>query len=84
LHAFCITLGGIAPFALWNNALAHWPVSRVALFGNLIPVSTMGWAYLTLDESIPSTSFLALLLILVGVLIGQGALHPRLKRWMRN
>jgi drug/metabolite transporter (DMT)-like permease len=80
LHAYCITLGGVVPFSLWNFALGHWPVSRVALFGNLIPVSTMAWAWFTLGEPFSPTFGLALLLILGGVVLGQAQLPAFLRR----
>jgi drug/metabolite transporter (DMT)-like permease len=71
LHLFCITLGGVVPFALWTQALTHWPVSRVALFGNLIPLSTTAWAFVALGEPLSPTFGLSTLLILGGVLLGQ-------------
>ncbi|MFM7102781.1 MAG: DMT family transporter [Verrucomicrobiota bacterium] len=80
LHLFCITLGGVVPFALWNHALAHWPVSRVTLFGNLIPLSTMAWAAATLSEPFSPTFGLAMALILAGVLLGQTDLARRFTR----
>ncbi len=70
-HLFCITLGGVVPFALWTQALTRWPVSRVALFGNLIPLSTTAWAFVTLGEPLSPTFGLSTLLILGGVLLGQ-------------
>ena len=71
LHLFCITLGGVVPFALWNQAVARWPVSRVALSGNLIPLSTMTWAHFTIGEPFSPTFGLSLALIAAGVLLGQ-------------
>jgi len=71
LHAFCIVLGGVVPFALWTQSLTRWPVSRVALFGNLIPLTTTAWAHTTLGEPLSPTFGLSALLILSGVLLGQ-------------
>lgn len=68
---FCIIIGGVIPYAFWNNALRHWPASQVLLFNNLIPVTTSVWVYFTLGEAITSTFFAALILIVVGVIIGQ-------------
>lgn len=81
LQAFCITLGGVLPFALWNHALTTWPVSRVSLFGNLLPISTMFWAGLFLGEPASKTFWIAMTFILGGVLVGQAAPNLRLRRW---
>ncbi len=80
LHAYCITLGGVLPFALWNDALGRWPVSRVALFGNLIPASTMAWNWATSGEPVSPTFGIAMALIVVGVVIGQTDLARHFKR----
>jgi drug/metabolite transporter (DMT)-like permease len=68
---FCVFAGAVIPFTLWNNALRHWPASRVFLFNNFIPVSTMSWAAVFLGEKVTPTFGLALLLIVAGVLLGQ-------------
>jgi drug/metabolite transporter (DMT)-like permease len=73
VQAYCIVAGGVVAFALWNRALGHWPASRVLLFNNLIPVSTMTWAHFCLGEPVTPTFLLALLLIALGVLLGQVA-----------
>ncbi len=71
VHAYCIVAGGVVAFAIWNQALRHWPTSQVMLFNNLIPLSTMSWARLCLGETITRTFWLAMLLIVAGVLLGQ-------------
>lgn len=71
VQAFCVLASGVVAFALWNNALRHWPTSKVYLFNNLIPLSTMAWAHLFLDEVITKTFWFAMVLIVAGVLIGQ-------------
>lgn len=68
---YCIVFGGIIAFALYNNALRHWPVSDVFLFGNLIPATTMGWAWLLLDEPMTKTFWVAMLFVAGGVVLGQ-------------
>ncbi len=68
---YCILGGGIAAFAIWTNALRHWPASRVLLFNNLIPLSTMGWSYFCLGEQVTRTFWLAMLLVMLGVVAGQ-------------
>ncbi len=73
VQAYCIIAGGVVAFALWNRALGQWPASRVLLFNNLIPVSTMTWAHFCLGEPVTRTFLVALLLIGLGVLSGQVA-----------
>ena len=71
IQFFCIVGSGVVAFALWNNALRHWKTSQVYLFNNLIPLSTMSWAHFTLGEPVTPTFWVAMLLIVAGVLIGQ-------------
>lgn len=71
VQTYCIVAGGVVAFALWNRALGEWPASRVLLFNNLIPVSTMTWAHFTLNEPVTSTFVFALVLIALGVIMGQ-------------
>lgn len=71
IQIFCIVGSGVVAFALWNNALRHWKTSQVYLFNNLIPLSTMSWAHITLGEPVTKTFWTAMILIVAGVLIGQ-------------
>ena len=71
VQAYCIVAGGVVAFALWANALRHWETSQVLLFNNLIPLSTMTWAYFWLGEPFTHTFGLALVLIIAGVVLGQ-------------
>jgi drug/metabolite transporter (DMT)-like permease len=76
LQAYSIVAGSIGAYACWNWALSHWPVSRVALWGNFIPLTTMAGGVLLLGEK-PSPSFaVALGLILGGVVLGQIRFGP--------
>ena len=68
---YCIIGGGVMAYALWNNALRHWKTSQVFLFNNLIPLSTMAWAWVWLHEPITPAFWLAMLLIVTGVVLGQ-------------
>jgi len=70
-QAYCILAGGVAAFAIWNNALRHWPASQVLLFNNLIPLSTMSWARVWLGEPFTPTFWAAMLLVVAGVVLGQ-------------
>jgi len=69
--AFCILFGSVISYTLWNGALRHWRTSRVMLFNNLIPLSTMSWAWFFLHEPFTSTFWLAMILIVAGVVLGQ-------------
>ena len=71
VQAYCIIAGGVVAFGLWNQALRYWPTSRVFLFNNLIPLSTMAWAYFCLGEAATPTFWVALLFIGGGVVLGQ-------------
>jgi drug/metabolite transporter (DMT)-like permease len=75
IQLYCIVAGGVAAFAIWNNALARWPASRVLLFNNLIPLSTTAWSHFCLNEPITPTFWGAMILIVVGVLLGQMNWH---------
>jgi drug/metabolite transporter (DMT)-like permease len=72
VQGYCILGGGVAAYWLWNHALRCWPTSRVYLFNNLIPVSTMAWAHFLLGEPVTPTFGVATLLIIAGVVLGQG------------
>jgi len=72
IQGYCVLGGGVIAYWLWNHALRCWPTSRVYLFNNLIPVSTMAWAHFTLGEPITPTFGVAMVLILAGVVLGQG------------
>jgi len=71
VQLYCIVAGGVVAFGLWNTALRHWPASRVLLFNNLIPLSTTTWSHFCLREQITSTFWLAMILIVAGVALGQ-------------
>jgi drug/metabolite transporter (DMT)-like permease len=73
VQAYCVLGGGVLAYWLWNGALRSWPTSRVYLFNNLIPVSTILWAHWTLDEPITPTLGAAMVLIAGGVVLGQRA-----------
>lgn len=70
-HTYTIIFGVLVAFVVWTNALRHWPTSKVYLFNNLIPLSTVLWAYATLSEPISPNFWLAMLFIVFGVILGQ-------------
>jgi drug/metabolite transporter (DMT)-like permease len=83
VQLYCIVAGGVVAFALWNNALRHWKTSEVYLFNNLIPLSTMLWAHFTLGETMTTTFWLAMGLVISGVLIAQANWRAILRwRWI--
>ena len=69
--AFCVVLGGVVPYALWNDALRQWRTSQVMLFNNLIPLSTGVWVFYFLGEPLTHTFWAAMILIVSGVILGQ-------------
>ncbi len=71
IFVYSVVGGGVVPFALWNNALRHWPTSQVFLFNNLIPLCTMAWASVCLKEPVTRTFWVAMLLVVTGVVLGQ-------------
>ncbi len=82
-QAYCCVGGGVFAYALWNNALRHWPTSQVYLFNNLIPPSTMFFAWLFLGEPITKTFGLAMALVLLGVALGRARWETNpLSRWL--
>jgi len=83
VQGYCILIGGVVAFALWNNALKHWPTRQVFLMSNLIPITTMGAAYLCLHEPVTQTFWVAMGLIMLGVMLGQANWQKILgSRWL--
>ena len=72
-QAYCIVFGGLVAFGIWHSALRRWPTSRVFLFNNLIPLSTMTWAWALLDQPPTQTFWLAMALVAAGVLLGHAS-----------
>jgi drug/metabolite transporter (DMT)-like permease len=71
VQSLCILFGGVVPYAFWNNALRHWQASRVLLFNNLIPLTTILWVHFTLGEAVTPTFCAAMALIVTGVVLSQ-------------
>jgi O-acetylserine/cysteine efflux transporter len=83
LQLFCVLGGGVVAFSLWMNALQHWKTSEVYLFNNLIPLSSTLWAWAALNEPLSTTFWIAMLLIVAGVVFGQANWQNLLgKRWV--
>jgi drug/metabolite transporter (DMT)-like permease len=70
-QVYCFMGGGVFAYALWNNGLRHWPTSKVFLFNNLVPLSTTTWAHFCLGDQVTPTFWLAMVLIVLGVVLGQ-------------
>jgi drug/metabolite transporter (DMT)-like permease len=79
-QTYCIVGGGVCAYALWNNAFRFWKTSQVFLFNNLIPITTMTWAWICLNEPVTRTYWLAMGLVIAGVVIGQARWEWR--RWL--
>lgn len=71
VQGMCVIAGGVIAYSLWVNALRHWQTSEVYLFNNLIPLSSTLWAHAWLKEPITPTFWVAMVLIVSGVLMGQ-------------
>ena len=67
---FSIFAGTIVGLGILNNALRYWPTSRALLFNNLIPIFTMLWAWFCLKERMTPAFWLAMMLVITGVIIG--------------
>ncbi len=70
IQAYCAIGGGVLAYALFYNALRHWPTSQVFLFNNLIPLSTMTCAHYWLGEPVTGTFWVAMALVAGGVVLG--------------
>ncbi len=78
---YCSLIGAAVAYALWNHALTLWPSSRVFLFSNLIPLSTMAFAHWILSEPLTPTYVSAMGLILLGVFFGVFDFSKWTGRW---
>ena len=67
---FSIFAGTIVGLGIWNQVLRHWPVSRALLFNNLIPIFSMLFAWLCLNEALTNTFVPAMALVVAGVVVG--------------
>ena len=82
IQLYCIFASGVVAFILWNKGLRWWPTSRVYLFNNLIPLSTMVSAAMFINEPISPTFWLAMFCIVGGVLLGQTNWQRLFSRWL--
>jgi drug/metabolite transporter (DMT)-like permease len=82
IQLYCILASGVVAFILWNNGLRWWPTSRVYLFNNLIPISTMLSAAIFIHEPISPTFWVAMFCIVGGVLLGQTNWQKMFSRWL--
>jgi len=72
---YCFIGGGVLAYALFYHALKHWPTSKVLLFHNLVPLSTMTWSHYCLGEKVTATFWLAMVFVIAGVILGQAKLE---------
>lgn len=71
-QSYCVVFGGVIAFTLHYHGLRCWPASRVFLFGNLLPVTTMAWSWLLLREGVTREFWVATALVVAGVVLGTG------------
>ena len=69
----CVTLGA---YLAYNYAITRLPVSQAAAYINLIPVFTLLFAYLLLDDVLNSEQLLASGLIMLGLIYSQWRSKP--------
>ncbi|MGX5175454.1 DMT family transporter [Aliikangiella sp. IMCC44653] len=67
----------VIAFILYNSSLRAMPASQVGLWMNLLPLGTLFFGWLLLDESLNNMQSFAVLLILGGVIYSQ--LKPKRK-----
>jgi drug/metabolite transporter (DMT)-like permease len=68
-----ITLGA---YGLFNFGLKHIPASQASAYVNLIPVFSVFMGWMILDESLTEAQYMAAMLVMAGVYVGQ-------RRWNR-
>ena len=66
--SFCAGLFG---YTIWGILLKKYPAAVVAPFSLLVPVFAIGFAYLTLDETLTMTSAYGCFLVILGLIINQ-------------
>ncbi len=71
LQIYCAIFGGVLAFGIWHSALLRWPPGRVFLFNNIIPLTTMFFAWRFLDETVSGNFLVAMALVIAGVALGQ-------------
>ncbi|AJQ97286.1 DMT family transporter [Gynuella sunshinyii] len=68
-----VTLGG---YGIYNFSVRFLPATQVVMFSNLIPVFTLLFAFLILDEHIRLSQWYAVALIIGGVVVSQISFRP--------
>ncbi|WP_319780441.1 DMT family transporter [Maridesulfovibrio sp.] len=63
-----VTIGG---YGLYNLGMSKLPANQTTAYINLIPVFTLFFGWLILDETFTSTQFLAAALVMGGVILSQ-------------
>lgn len=66
----------VGAYGLYNHGLSRMPASRASGFINLIPVFTLVFAWLLLDERLNATQVMAAGLVFAGVLLSQLRSRP--------
>jgi len=83
-QVYSIIGAGVVAFALWTHGLNHWPTSRVMLFVNLIPLTTVLCSRIFLNETVQIHFWYAMLCVMLGVFLGLANLNRLKRRWLSS
>ena len=81
---YSIIGAGVFAFAFWTNALKKWPTSRVMLFVNLIPFTTVLCGMVFLNESVQIHFWVAIIFVMAGVCLGLADLGKWKRQWLSS
>ena len=81
---YSIIGAGVFAFAFWTNALKKWPTSRVMLFVNLIPLTTVLCGRVFLNESVQIHFWVAMIFVMAGVCLGLADLGKWKRQWLSS
>lgn len=81
---YSIIGAGVFAFAFWTNALKKWPTSRVMLFVNLIPLTTVLCGKVFLNETVHMQFWGAMIFVMAGVCLGLADLSGLKRRWLSS
>jgi drug/metabolite transporter (DMT)-like permease len=80
-QAYSILGGGIIGLGLWNSALRYWPASKVFIFNNLVPLSTMVWGYFFFREPLTTAFWISTGCVAGGLILAHADLKKLFSRF---
>ncbi len=83
-QVYSIIGAGVFAFAFWTNALKRWPTSRVMLFVNLIPLTTVLCGKVFLNETVQWQFWGAMVFVIAGVCLGLADIGALKRRWLSS